>query len=239
MRLHAEAHGRRRRVPAPSRSRRGSESRSRRRRHRYAARWSASSPDRPRCGRDDRPSIPAASRLSRSVAPTRPAANSSISVVTVRPSASLVTMPPALADARSTLTAEPSRSATLRSRSSCMNSSINSLSMKSRKVGRGSISVTATSSALKMVAYSTPITPAPITGEAARQFRQVDDLVAVEHGLAVERHIVGPERPRAAGDQDVGGGTRCVVSPFVRRDLDLVRPDEARLAAGGLAPRCG
>ena len=35
--------------------------------------------------------------------------------------------------------------------------------MKSRKVGRGSISVTATSSAEKMVAYSTPITPAPIT----------------------------------------------------------------------------
>jgi len=31
---------------------------------------------------------------------------------------------------------------------------------KIEKVGRGSTSVTATSSALKMVAYSTPITPA-------------------------------------------------------------------------------
>ena len=100
------------------------------------------------------------------------------------------------------LTAEPRRSATLRSRSSCMNSSINSLSMKSRKVGRGSISVTATSSAEKIVAYSTPITPGADHRQAARQFRQIDDLVAVEHGLAVERHVVGPERPCAAGDQD-------------------------------------
>ena len=68
------------------------------------------------------------------------------------------------------LTAEPSRNETLRSRSSCMNSSINSLSMKSRKVGRGSIRVTATSSAEKMVAYSTPITPAPITAKLRGSF---------------------------------------------------------------------
>lgn len=68
------------------------------------------------------------------------------------------------------VTVEPSRSATLRSRSSRMNSSINSLSMKSRKVGRGSIRVTGTSSALKMVAYSTPITPAPITARLRGSF---------------------------------------------------------------------
>ncbi len=38
-----------------------------------------------------------------------------------------------------------------------------SRSMKSRKLPRGSIRVTGTSSALKMVAYSTPMTPAPMT----------------------------------------------------------------------------
>ncbi len=42
--------------------------------------------------------------------------------------------------------------------------------------------------------------------EAARQFRQVDDLVAVEHGLVVERHVIRPERAGAAGNQDMAGG---------------------------------
>ena len=72
-----------------------------------------------------------------------------------------VTRPPS--GASMVVTANPSRSATLRSRRSCVNSSISSLSMKSRKLVRGSINVMATSSAEKIVAYSTPITPAPMT----------------------------------------------------------------------------
>ena len=50
-----------------------------------------------------------------------------------------------------------------RSRIWCMKSSTISRSTKSRMVSRGSISVTGTSSAEKIVAYSTPITPPPIT----------------------------------------------------------------------------
>jgi hypothetical protein len=50
-----------------------------------------------------------------------------------------------------------------RSRNWWVKSSINSRSMKSRKVSCASTKVTATSSALKIVAYSMPITPAPTT----------------------------------------------------------------------------
>ena len=84
-----------------------------------------------------------------------------MSLVTLRPLASVQVVLPS--SALISVTAEPSRRPTLRSRRSWTNSSISSLSMKSRNVSRGSISVTATSSALKIVAYSTPITPAPIT----------------------------------------------------------------------------
>ncbi len=50
-----------------------------------------------------------------------------------------------------------------RSRSWWVKSSMISRSTKSRNVPLGSIKVTGTSKALKMVAYSMPITPAPIT----------------------------------------------------------------------------
>ena len=69
-------------------------------------------------------------------------------------------------------------------------------------------------------------------GEAARQFRQVDDLIAVEHRPAVERHVIRPEWPGATCDQDVGGGHHASLAAF-RRHLDLVCPDKTRLAACG------
>ena len=61
------------------------------------------------------------------------------------------------------LTAVPSRMVMPRSRIWCMKSSTISRSTKSRMVLRCSISVTGTSSAEKIVAYSTPMTPPPIT----------------------------------------------------------------------------
>ena len=60
-------------------------------------------------------------------------------------------------------TALPSRIVMPRSRIWWMKSSTISRSTKSRMVLRGSISVTGTSSAEKIVAYSTPMTPPPIT----------------------------------------------------------------------------
>ena len=66
-------------------------------------------------------------------------------------------------------------------------------------------------------------------GEASRQPRQFDDVVAVEHVGAVERHVVGPERPGAAGDQNVGGGIDMLVAG-VCGDFHLVRRDEAAVA---------
>jgi hypothetical protein len=69
--------------------------------------------------------------------------------------------------------------------------------------------------------------------EAARQRRQVDDLVTVEHGLAVKRHIVRPVWPRAAGDQNIGAAIGLGFA-VVGGHLDLVRPYKAALAAGML-----
>ena len=73
----------------------------------------------------------------------------------------------------------------------------------------------------------------PDHGQAARQFWQIDDLVAVEHVDAVERHIIGAERTGAAGDQDVGRRDEPRFAAF-GRDLDAVRGHEPGLAARGL-----
>ena len=69
----------------------------------------------------------------------------------------------------------------------------------------------------------------PDDREAARQLLQIDDLVAVEDIDAVEGHIVGPERTRAAGDQHI---RRRMHARFaaIARDLDLMGADETRLA---------
>jgi hypothetical protein len=69
--------------------------------------------------------------------------------------------------------------------------------------------------------------------QAARQPRKLDDLIAVEYAVAVERHVVRAKWPGAAGDQDVRGG---VGAPFagLRGHLDLVGPDEPAFAARGL-----
>jgi hypothetical protein len=83
-----------------------------------------------------------------------------------------------------------------------------------------------------MVAYFDPDHAGADHRKAARQLRQIDDLVGVEHASAVERHVVGTERPRAAGDQDMGGGNGAGLA-VRRRDFDLVRPDKARFAGGG------
>ena len=58
---------------------------------------------------------------------------------------------------------QPSLIATPRSLSSCISSAIISLSTKSRMVSLASMSVIGISKALNIVAYSTPITPPPIT----------------------------------------------------------------------------
>ena len=182
-------------------------------------------------------SRPAAARLSFSVAPIRPAANSSISLVMVRPLASVVTTRPVCATSiRST--AEPRRSATLRSRRSWVNSSISSRSMKSRKVEPR---VDQRHRHVERV-EDRRVLDADDAGadhrQAARQLRQLDDLVAVEHRRPVERNVIRPQRRRAGGDENAGG--RVAPRVAVRlRDLDLVRTRETRLALGGSARHCG
>ena len=74
---------------------------------------------------------------------------------------------------------------------------------------RGSISVTCTSSAEKIVAYSTPMTPAPITVRLRGRRGELEDLVAVEDAGAVERNVVGPVRPGADGDQNALAAATC------------------------------
>src|SRR2546429_505827 len=65
-----------------------------------------------------------------------------------------------------------------------------------------------------------------------RRPRNIDDLVAVEHGRAIERDVVGPVGPGAAGDQDMARAVDELLA-VLGRDLDLVRPDEAAFAACG------
>ena len=94
-----------------------------------------------------------------------------------------------------------------RSRSWWVKSSMISWSMKSRKLSRGSTSETATSSALKMVAYSTPMTPAPITVKL--------------RGSCVSSTISSLSRMLLA----VEGDLRRPVGPGADRDEDLVAVD--------------
>ncbi len=83
-----------------------------------------------------------------------------------------------------------------------MKSSISSWSMKSSMVGRASTSATATSSALKMVAYSTPMTPAPMTVRL-RGRRGISTISSLSKMLVpLNGTPVGAMRAGADGDQD-------------------------------------
>ena len=70
-------------------------------------------------------------------------------------------------------------------------------------------------------------------GQAARQLGKFDDVVAIEHGGAVERHIVGPKRFGAAGDQNVRSLVDVGVAVLVGH-LNVVRRGKAPRSAGGL-----
>jgi hypothetical protein len=69
--------------------------------------------------------------------------------------------------------------------------------------------------------------------QAARQTRDLDDLVAVEHAGAVERHAVRTMRAGADGDQDALALEDANVA-VAGRDLDAVRVEETPGANGGL-----
>ncbi len=100
-----------------------------------------------------------------------------------------------------------------------------SRSMKSRKVSRVSTRVTGTSSALKIVAYSMPMTPAPTTVEAARHPRAGDHRVAVENVFVVERNVRRPIGRGADRNQDPLGGVDMLVAGRAG-DRQLVRVEE-------------
>ena len=110
-----------------------------------------------------------------------------------------------------------------RLRRSCTNSSMISRSMNSRKCSRGSMIVTGTSSAQKIVAYSMPMTPAPTTARlrgTRGRARAMSSLSKTR--CAVERDVARPVRPGADRDDECVG-----------------RVDQ-RLAVAGRDPmRCG
>ena len=145
------------------------------------------------------------------------------------------TMQPPLADARSAPTLEPSRSAMPRSRRSWMNSSISSWSMKSSMVGRGSISVTARRARRRWWRTrrrsrrrrSPRGCAADLAGRRSRRCRRRSRRRTAHSraGTAGCRRRSGSARPRT-----------ILRLAAVGRDLDLVRIDEARLAAHGLHP---
>ncbi len=66
-----------------------------------------------------------------------------------------------------------------------------------------------------------------------RQILDLQQLVAVENGLAVEGHVVGAEGLGADGKQDAGAGDMDHFA-IVLDDLHGLRIDEARLAANML-----
>ena len=81
--------------------------------------------------------------------------------------------------------------------------------MNSSMVGRGSTSVTATSSALKIVAYSTPITPAPTTVRL-RGRRGISRISSLSSTLVPSNGTPSGRYGRGAdGDQDALALERC------------------------------
>ena len=88
-----------------------------------------------------------------------------------------------------------------RSRIWWMKSSTISRSTKSRMRSRGSTKVTGTSSAEKIVAYSTPMTPAPITVRVRGRCGISTISSLSKMSRAVEGHVGRAVRPGADGDQ--------------------------------------
>ena len=106
--------------------------------------------------------IPMSSRPKSFVAPYLPAAKRTISLRTNHPLFKVIFQRPFLTRVISSIEF-PKRKVTPLSRNSCKRVAIISLSTKSKIVSLDSISVTGISKALKMEAYSTPITPPPTT----------------------------------------------------------------------------
>ena len=71
--------------------------------------------------------------------------------------------------------------------------------------------------------------------QAARHMRLGRDIVAVEHVAVVERHILGPVRRRAHGEDDLLA-LEGVLLVLARRDHQRMRIGEPRDARKGLDP---
>ncbi len=130
------------------------------------------------------------------------------------------------------VTLAPRRMATPRSRSWWVNSAMISRSTKSRNVSRGSIKVTATSSAEKIVAYSMPMTPAPMTARLRGTHGCSITVSPVDDDLVVEGDVVRAEGQRADGDDEALAFDDQLA--LVRLGhLNVMGIDEAREAAHG------
>ena len=137
---------------------------------------------------------------------------------TLRPSASCRPASCVLRhDATSTLA--PSRKVTPRSRSSWMNSSTSSRSTKSSSVLRGSITVTFTSSAEKIVAYSMPMTLAPMTVRL-RGRRFSSRISSLSRMLSPSNGMRRARKGRADGDHDASRRGSASSPPSSRGDLE-------------------
>ncbi len=172
---------------------------------------------------------PAASRFSLSVEPTRPAAKSSISLATVAAVVEPARHAPPLGrldagDRR----AEPQRHVAV---AQIVGELLDQLAIDEVEEGRARLDQRHgdVEGAEDRRIFDADH-PGPDDGHAARQARQVDDLVRIEDRRAVERHVIGAERVRAAGDEGELGSVD-VRFAVLARHLDAVRPDVAGLAA--------
>ena len=179
---------------------------------------------------------PAASRLSSSLAPCRPAEYMTVSAGIFFPLSSVAMAPSGRASTEDTVS--PNRKVTARSRRWYLSASTTSTSQNSSIRSRCSTTVTLVPRAANMDAYSIPITPAPATTIERGTVCQVDDPVGVDDGALVELDAGRPGGPGAGGDHDLvrGGPADPAVAAV---DLHRVRVEEAARAGHGRDPVTG
>ena len=172
----------------------------------------------------------------RSVSPTRPTLNSTVSPSSRLPLSSSTATRPGFGSWIST-TLSPRRNIMPSERAWCSSVSMISWSQNSSSCERPSTTVTCTPSVANMMAYSRPITPPPTTiidrGTWPRlRISSESKTVSPLNGM-----WSGRDGPGAGGEQNVSGFEDLPLA--AAGDFDAVRIDERRLAADDVRRGCG
>src|ERR1700722_7892793 len=153
---------------------------------------------------------PAASRLSVSLAPWRPAEYMTVSAGSFLPLARVAMAPSGRASTETTVS--PNRNVTARSRRWYLSASTTSTSQNSSIRSRCSTTVTLVPSAANMDAYSIPITPAPAT--------------TIERGTLSRWTIPSESITVRSSNSTLAGRAGRAAAAVAGVDLDRVRVDE-------------